>query len=257
MIGGGNPSDTNVVFLAKMFRASGVPSIEEVRRALPNASEVSLEKVRNALAAEATIPLKRLDTQQRRLALEILRKFTPLRRLMARQTHTLLRRYYEAGKLGSPIAERDPRDIALDPSPGERALYEAVEHYISDTYNSASASKRTAVGFVMTIYRRRLASSFYALSCTLKDRLNRLDGGAPVNPDRLEEDLGDDELGDDLRTAEDAAACLAEAGPVEVREKDRIQGLLKAIAQLSTDTKAVRLVELLREAAADGYRSPP
>src|SRR5262249_58502239 len=126
------------------------------------------------------------------------------------------------------VAERDPRDVGLDLSAGERALYEAVEQYISDTYNAASASKRTAIGFVMTIYRRRLASSFHALSCTLKDRLNRLNGGPTMSAERLEEDLGDDELGDDLRTAEDAVACLAEAGPVEAREQDRIQSLLKA-----------------------------
>src|SRR5262249_28045720 len=93
LIGVGNPSDVDLLFLAKMFRASGIPSMEEVRRVLPNVSEVSLEKVRNALAAEATIPLKRLDTEQRRLALEILRRFTPLRRLMARQTRALLRKY--------------------------------------------------------------------------------------------------------------------------------------------------------------------
>ena len=49
------------------------------------------------------------------------------------------------------------------------------------------------------------------------------------------------------------AACLAVAGGVE--EKERINGLLKAVSQLSTDTKAVRGVELLQEAFGDGYES--
>ena len=172
---------------------------------------------------------------------------------MARQTRALLREYYQAGKLGSPIAVRDPRDIALDLSPGERTLYEAVEHYISDVYNAAAAKKRNAVGFVMTIYRKRLASSFHALSCTLKDRLSRLNNGEPIEPERLEEDLGDDELVDEIPTSEEMVACLAVAGGVE--EKERINGLLKAISQLSTDTKAVRVVELLQEAFGDGYQS--
>jgi hypothetical protein len=45
---------------------------------------------------------------------------------------------------------------------------------ISTTYNKAAQEKRSAVGFVMTIYRRRLASSFFALQRTLADRLGRL-----------------------------------------------------------------------------------
>jgi SNF2 family DNA or RNA helicase len=253
LIGAGNPSDVDLAFLAQMFRAGGVPTLKDVMKALPKRSEVSVEKVLKALASEAQIPLKRLDTDARRLALEILKRFTPLRRLMARQTRALLREYYQAGKLGSPIAVRDPRDIALDLSPGERALYEAVEHYISDVYNAASAKKRNAVGFVMTIYRKRLASSFHALSCTLKDRLIRLESGAPMEPEQLEEDMGDDEVVDEIPTAEEMVACLAVAGGVE--EKDRINGLLKAISQLSTDTKAVRLVDLLQEAFGDGYQS--
>jgi hypothetical protein len=43
-------------------------------------------------------------------------------------------------------------------------------HYISSTYNSAAEEQRNAVGFVMTIYRRRLASSFRALAKTLQGR---------------------------------------------------------------------------------------
>jgi hypothetical protein len=105
----------------------------------------------------------------------------------------------------------------------------------------------------MTIYRKRLASSFHALSCTLKDRLSRLNNGEPIEPERLEEDLGDDELVDEIPTSEEMVACLAVAGGVE--EKERINGLLKAISQLSTDTKAVRVVELLQEAFGDGYQS--
>ena len=47
----------------------------------------------------------------------------------------------------------------------------ALEDYIGSTYNAAAQDKRSAVGFVMTIYRKRLASSFFALRRTLESRL--------------------------------------------------------------------------------------
>ena len=52
-----------------------------------------------------------------------------------------------------------------------------VEDYISNTYNRASEKERTAVGFVMTIYRRRLASSFWALEETLNGHLKAIKKG--------------------------------------------------------------------------------
>ena len=61
-------------------------------------------------------------------------------------------------------------------TPDERALYDAVEDYIASTYNQAGAKERTAVGFVMTIYRRRLASSFSALRNTLQRHLEAMAG---------------------------------------------------------------------------------
>ena len=59
-------------------------------------------------------------------------------------------------------------------TPEERALYGAVEEYIVSTWNQAGAAERTAVGFVMTIYRRRLASSFHALRATLRKHLDAI-----------------------------------------------------------------------------------
>jgi len=61
-------------------------------------------------------------------------------------------------------------DVFINLSDNEKRIYDAVEDYISTTYNEASAKEENAVGFVMTIYRRRLASSFAALANTLADR---------------------------------------------------------------------------------------
>ena len=58
----------------------------------------------------------------------------------------LLRRY----KL--PITKRDPREVLVEMTPAESALYIAVEDFISDSFKEATPEKRSAVGFVMTVY---------------------------------------------------------------------------------------------------------
>ena len=42
-------------------------------------------------------------------------------------------------------------DEFIDLTAEERLIYEAVESYISSTYNNAAEEQRNAVGFVMTI----------------------------------------------------------------------------------------------------------
>jgi beta-lactam-binding protein with PASTA domain len=73
----------------------------------------------------------------------------------------------------TPIADREVEDHFVQLSVDEGRIYQEVENYISTTYNQASAKEKNAVGFVMTIYRRRLSSSFYALRQTLEDDLGR------------------------------------------------------------------------------------
>ena len=65
--------------------------------------------------------------------------------------------------MSTPIADREVRDEFIEMTAVEREIYEAVEDYISTTYNQASTKEKSSVGFVMTIYRSRLASSFAAL----------------------------------------------------------------------------------------------
>ena len=98
----------------------------------------------------------------------MLQAVTPLRFRMVRNTRELLRRY----KL--PIAQKDPREVVVDMSPAESKLYSDVEDFISDSFKAAPPAKRSAVGFVMTVYRRRLASSFEALKRTLTGPRSRV-----------------------------------------------------------------------------------
>jgi len=72
----------------------------------------------------------------------------------------------------------------------ERELYAAVETYIAGTWNQATATERSAVGFVMTIYRRRLASSFQALRATLERHLEMIRIGDSQSVAGIDEDTG-------------------------------------------------------------------
>ena len=133
-------------------------------------------------------------------------------------------------------------------TPAESALYTAVEDFIGDVYRAASPEKRSAVGFVMTVYRRRLASSFEALKRTLNGRLMRTGGGI------TEEDASQDETSDEVMSGEEVA-CLAAEAPDAIDERDRINDLLRRIAQLGTDSKARRLKVELDACLADGFDS--
>ncbi len=153
---------------------------------------------------------------ERRAAVAVMRAHTPLRRLVSRHTRGLLRRYAAAGKLSTPVAERRVEDRFVDMSDAERDLYEAVDEHISKTYRQASAAERSAVGFVMTVYRRRLASSFAALRATLVKRRNAaLHGAAAASA--VDEDAPDDETLDEMPDAEDVAALAARALAFEER----------------------------------------
>jgi predicted transposase YbfD/YdcC len=143
--------------------------------------------------------------------------------------------YHKRGPLETPIATCDVRDVAIAMIPTERALHDAVEDYISTTYDNLAQDERSAVGFVMTIYRRRLASSFHALRQTLTKRL------ADQRLALSGEDLPQDEQVDEVLDAEEAAE-VASRGLV-ADERASIQGLLKRIAQLGIDTKARHSLE--------------
>ena len=243
----GNPSPEAMEYLAGQFRATeaafGELTEEDLGRILTGASGLKRRKVLRALRDASSIPRKTLDSDSRREAARLLQAVTPLRFRMVRNTRELLRRY----KL--PIAQRDPREVVVDMSPAESKLYSDVEDFISDSFVAAPPEKRSAVGFVMTVYRRRLASSFEALKRTLTGRLLRSGG---IN----EEDISQDETTDEAMSEEDVTSLSAQALTSQIDgERERINGLLRDIAKLGTDSKARRLKSELESCVADGFDS--
>jgi len=249
-----SPSSDALDRMARLFQAVerhyGEVKTRDVQR-LTELSRLKANKILRALRDGASIPRRQLETVERRAAVNIMRAHTPIKRLVSRHTRELLRRYFKAGMLSTPIADRQVEDKFIDLTDEERALYDAVEDYIASTYNQASDKERTAVGFVMTIYRRRLASSFLALRNTLQGHLNAITAGGEAQLMGLDEDAPDDEAVDEVLDADDVAELEREALAAE--EESDIQNLLVRVGQLPPDSKLNSLKDTLSELRQDGY----
>lgn len=210
----------------------------------PPLSRVAVRTVLAALRGESSIKRRRLGPTERQAAVRIMLGHTPISALVSRHTRALLRRYRAEGKLDARIATRVVADRFIDMSPAERELYEATEKLITDAYATADEKTRAAVGFVLTIYRKRLSSSFTALACSLRGRLER----AKDSDDDL---VGLEDEGQEV-DADEAAEHDREAR--QLLEADAIQSLLDRIAQLPPDSKALALARELKTLEADGYQ---
>lgn len=105
---------------------------------------------------------------------EWLRHHTPTRERIFRTTRKALRRYKEEGLLppSTTIPQRDVLDRFIPMRRDEQQLYQRIESYISryyDAYLSGPGAQKP-LGFIMTVYRRRLTSSFLAIERSLQRR---------------------------------------------------------------------------------------
>ena len=246
---GGSADDFE--FLARLFRSVeehyGLTSEAEAQR-LTGLTRLGAQKLLSALRDASPTPRRMLAPNRRERALRLLRIRTPVSALISRHTRELLRRYHKAGRIRTRIASRQVQDDFVQLNAEERMLYEAVEDYISTTYNNAAQNQRNAVGFVMTIYHRRLASSFAALERTLSNRLDNLRGQALMLD---EEDLLDDGLREEAMDEEEAEALEQEA--LRNEEETTVAHLLEQVRKVPADTKAQVLLHHLQRLRQDGY----
>ena len=250
-----NPSADAMERMAQLFRATehdhGPMPAETVQR-MTKLSRLRARKVIQALRDPSSIPRRRLENEERRAAVGLMRAYTPLRHLVSRHTRELLRRYAKEGMVDTAIADRQVEDHFIDMSEAERELYDAVEAYIRTTYNQAAAAEKAAVGFVMTTYRRRLASSVHALRVTLERHRAAIGTGGAVDPGALEDDAPDDETADEILDTEELAALEQRALASE--ERQDIDTLLARIARCPPDSKLERLKATIAELRDSGYQ---
>ena len=236
--------------MARLFRATerfGGAEADPQDRHLGELSRLRAKKILRALRDRPETPRRQLGPQESAAALRLMKAYTPVRHLVSRHTRELLRRYHKQGLLDTRIADRKVEDRFVDMTTDERALYEAVESYISNTYNKATESQRRAVGFIMTIYRRRLASSCRALRKTLRRRLDTAEGRSVIRPTGWNEDLSDDELSEFAQSMEAEDLANAENEALVVEEADEIRTLLELAERLPPDSKLEDLLSILQE----------
>lgn len=175
-----------------------------------------------------------------------LRRHTPMRDRVFRNTRETMRKYQAAGIIPEDvnIPYRHVEDVFIELNATERALYDRIEDYIRRHYN-AYKSKQTqqALGFIMTIYRRRLTSSFEAIRCSLRRRLEVLDGGLA---------LGELLSADDQYDVEDALFDQEEFESSSELLREEIQELRSFLNGLGNitgeDSKATQLIQDLNSA---------
>lgn len=128
---------------------------------------------------------------------ELARRHTPLRRYMVRNTRSLLRAYRARGLLKENVPHRQPTIWRIEFRRDEADLYDRITHYISHFYQKYEQERR-GLGFIMTVYRRRLTSSFYAVRRSLERRRDWLTGRVDAEEALTQEDRLDieDELED-------------------------------------------------------------
>ena len=186
-------------------------------------------------------------------AVRWLRCCSPLTRRMHRNTRRTLRRYFEMGLLDRPPPGRDVLDDPFDfETAEEREVYEAVTRYIDRRFDELEHQK-PGKGFVMTIYRRRAASSPIALRRSLERRASGLKAViAQHAPDPSILDLDDVQELEDLLNAK-LTSALPETPDEAQSELREVEELLERIAVLGAlDTKRDRLVARVKKLTNDG-----
>ena len=173
--------------------------------------------------------------------LDTMQRSAPAKRLMSRHTRELLRHYRQQGLLNMPVPQRQARDVTITMTPEERQLYDGIKPLIQQCYAGRGITPQS-IGFITTIFRKRLGSSTYAYAQTLRNAANRI----PQDADdwmTLLDDADLDELTDGETNALNNAANL--------------DALLKAAAEAErlshSDSKRRRLASVITELREQGH----
>jgi superfamily II DNA or RNA helicase len=215
----------------------------ELEKQLAEAPAYVAAVVSAARRGDALAPL--LEKAEQEILDGWLRALTPVRFLIWRSTRKVLRAYQAAGRLDALLPQRHPQNLWIALRPAELALYRRIDDYLARHYQRFEA-RRKGLGFVMTLYRRRLTSSFHAVQQSLERRRAFLLGEAAG--ETLFGDLEDEDA--ELEAAEiepeaEAALFAIEEGD----EKAELEGLLAELARLAGKQRDTKLDQLRRDLA--------
>ncbi len=162
------------------------------------------------------------------------------------------------------FTKRIPHTVDFQIDGAEFDLYKAVTRFVKRQSARAAAAgddpRARAVGFLMALYQRRLASSTHAVCCSLENRARRLEVGlkkaqelartAPPDlpdPEDLEEmDEGDRERLEEMLEAITLAGNATEVR-AEIAELKQLAEQAKTVEQAGVEAKLSRLKNLMQE----------
>ncbi|AEJ38299.1 helicase domain protein [Sulfobacillus acidophilus TPY] len=157
---------------------------------------------------------------------------TPLQYMMSRHTRQLLKAYHQRGITKDPLPERRVEDVVVAMTPEEEQIYQDIESYFIQVYRNDEWTKK-GLGFMKTLYLRRLTSSLTAAKKSLERRAKRLSQGINETFDFDDLELVDIDA--------DPVQVPAEPGYVRESEIEQIRMLLHRLEQAPPDSKYLRL----------------
>jgi superfamily II DNA or RNA helicase len=175
---------------------------------------------------------------------------------------------WEARKI---FTKRIPRSVSFQIDGAEFDLYRDVTRYVKKQSAQAAARgddpKARAVGFLMSLFQRRLASSTHAMRRSLENRARRLEEGLkraqelarqapPDLPDPEELEEMEDEERERLEGLLEAVTLAGNADQVrqEVADLRELVDQAKEVEQLGSEEKLSRLQSLLQ---TEGFFDQP
>lgn len=172
-----------------------------------------------------------------------LKLLSPVGQFVTRHSRETLRLYRARGLLTENLASRDVRPEVIPFDAEEQALYDQLDELI-DRLMEAHGSRKGA-GFVLTVYRRRLTSSWAAIRKTLGRRLQR-------DILALNDDLLDEAEQVALGTGVGGTVDDAQAVPLTQAEIAEIRGYIDRMAVVA-DSKFSKLRSDLDAARGAGH----
>jgi ERCC4-related helicase len=229
-----------------------------------------IQKVKDGLGLGLALANLKLPLAQ--AMTPFLSRQTPLAVHMFRHTRATLRAYQERGLLAGSLASRVPEDLPVDFATAQEAvLYGRIDQLCSQFYRLADlpAQERAGVGFLMAVFRKRLASSFAAFQKSLERRKELIDAICSklsdvaetsrffeaVSQEEEDEDEGETEgwLDEETRRLrrlyDDPQRRVALTS-----ERDFIQQYITDLRAVSTDSKFSVFHERLTQVLAEGHR---
>ena len=185
--------------------------------------------------------VEELGAEGRRELRAWLRQRSPVGEFVTRHSRQTLKRYRDQGLLKEPIADRDVQAVPVPFTVKRTHLYAELDGLLDRLM--AAHGRRQGAGFVLTIYRRRLTSSWTAIRRTFERRMAK--EGLALELDLL------DEAEEDLETDEGEVIDDSAAVPLTDADHAEIERYIERLDRVA-DSKFDILEQHLNEARGSG-----